>query len=362
MIVTTPITKPEQVTPIWLTQVLQADGSLGYDKVTAIEFGQKQTAVDSGPGMQNNHIIIPRYAKGDNPTAPARLYLKLGNDPIHPQAGMKEVEFYTTIAKQVEDFPAVHCYHAVCDPEMGIYHLLLEDVSLTHRTVHPEQPATERDMCHIVKALARLHAGWWNHPQLTTRIGPLPTGKTIAEDFNILNQAFPGYIDFLDDRLSPQRWAIYEQVLTNLPGVLTHYLQNHHHLTLCHNDAHTGNILLPRTTQSKKCYIVDWEQWGIYFGIRDLAYQIALFWYPERRARLEQPLVKTYHQHLLDFGVQNYDWATCWDDYRLHTIENLFTPFWAWVEDGEQWGLHRWHQLEKGMLAFEDLGCWEFLG
>ena len=29
--------------------------------------------------------------------------------------------------------------------------------------------------------------------------------------------------------------------------------------------------------------------------------------------------------------------------------------------EGEHWGFHRWHQLEKAMMAFEDWKCEEFL-
>jgi len=50
-----------------------------------------------------------------------------------------------------------------------------------------------------------------------------------------------------------------------------------------------------------------------------------------------------------------------WENYRFHAIENLFIPFWAWLDRGAHWGFHRWHQLEKAMLAFEDLDCKAFL-
>jgi hypothetical protein len=39
----------------------------------------------------------------------------------------------------------------------------------------------------------------------------------------------------------------------------------------------------------------------------------------------------------------------------------MFVPFSAWAFEGARWGFHRWHQLEKAMMAFEDLKCEEFL-
>jgi hypothetical protein len=76
---------------------------------------------------------------------------------------------------------------------------------------------------------------------------------------------------------------------------------------------------------------------------------------------MERALVRAYHERLLAYGVTGYDEETCWHDYRSYAIENLFVPFWAWVFEEAGWGYHRWHQLEKAMLAFGDLGCAAFL-
>jgi thiamine kinase-like enzyme len=280
---------------------------------------------------------------------------------MHKLAGKQEVIFYTSIAGRMLDPPAVICYHAAFDAESGAYHLLLKDVSETHRTVHPEEPAPRTDMESILDALARLHAYWWNQPRLGEEIGTLPTGEWIEQDFGKLTNAFPGYVDFLGDRLSDERRAVYEQVLARFPDVLARQLTHHQRLTVVHNDAHTGNFLLPREPVTQGSYLVDWQQWGVYSGARDVAYLIALFWYPERRARMEQALVRAYHNQLQGYGVAGYDWDACWSDYRLHAIENLLVPMWAWIYHGQHWGHHRWHQLEKAMLAFEDLECVEFL-
>lgn len=45
--------------------------------------------------------------------------------------------------------------------------------------------------------------------------------------------------------------------------------------------------------------IIDWDGWNVDRGTMDLAYMIGLHWYLERRAQLEQPLVRWYHQRLL---------------------------------------------------------------
>ncbi len=214
----------------------------------------------------------------------------------------------------------------------------------------------------MLDTLARLQAYWWGDPRLGEKIGALPGPETINAEFAELSQELPPFIDFLGDRLSLHRRAIYETILECYPQILLTRLMDREKLTIVHNDAHSGNFLLPNDPRQGKIYIVDWEQWSLGIGPFDAAYLIALFWYPERRSRFEKGLVRFYHDQLLYHGVSGYEWEACWHDYCLGAINNLLVPFWAWVDQGQDFGWHRWHQLEKGMLAFEDLGCRELLG
>ncbi len=86
---------------------------------------------------------------------------------------------------------------------------------------------------------------------------------------------------------------------------------------------------------------------------------IANAWFPERRQRLERPLLRRYHAALRRHGVGGYAWADCWDDYRLLVATNPFTPAFQWQRGGAP--LVWWANLERAMHAFEDLGCAEFL-
>jgi hypothetical protein len=90
------------------------------------------------------------------------------------------------------------------------------------------------------------------------------------------------------------------------------------------------------------------------------AVMMAVFWFPERRARLKQCLLRRYHRRLGEGGVEAYDWESCWYDYRFAVIGYLFYPIWQWSTDHPDfiW----WHHLERLMLAFQDLGCEELLG
>ena len=105
--------------------------------------------------------------------------------------------------------------------------------------------------------------------------------------------------------------------------------------------------------------LIDWASWRIGIATRDLAYMMALHWYPERRVRLERPLLHRYHERLVAHGVRDYSQDALIEDYRLAALLQLTTPVWQATLDlpAAVW----WSHLERSMLAFEDLGCAELL-
>jgi hypothetical protein len=170
----------------------------------------------------------------------------------------------------------------------------------------------------------------------------------------------PGFVDFLGDRLSSDRRRLYEQVLSSwpFPGVLER-VADRRGLTLVHGDPHVWNFMYPRDPAHDRARIIDWHEWSIGLGTDDLAETIALWWYPERRARLEMHLLRRYHERLVEHGVQAYGWERCRDDYRLSVIKSLLSPVWMHAQGRTPafW----WPILERVVLAFQDLGCVELL-
>ena len=58
--------------------------------------------------------------------------------------------------------------------------------------------------------------------------------------------------------------------------------------------------------------------------------------------------------------MRGYDRAALDDDYRLSALWQITTPVWqvAYGIPPHVW----WHNLERSMLAVDDLGCRELLG
>ena len=73
-------------------------------------------------------------------------------------------------------------------------------------------------------------------------------------------------------------------------------------MTIVHGDAHVWNCFLPRDGAGD-VRLFDWDGWRIGIASSDLAYMMALHWYPNRRRRLERPLLDRYHATLVAYGV-----------------------------------------------------------
>jgi hypothetical protein len=102
----------------------------------------------------------------------------------------------------------------------------------------------------------------------------------------------------------------------------------------------------------------DWDSWRVGIGTNDLAYMMAMHWYPDRRRWLERPLLDLYHATLAAHGV-SYDRRALDDDYRLSVLWQITTPVWQAANNipAVIW----WNNLERTMLAVDDLGCRDLL-
>lgn len=105
--------------------------------------------------------------------------------------------------------------------------------------------------------------------------------------------------------------------------------------------------------------MIDWQLWHLDVGARDLAFMMALHWYPSRRRELERPLLELYHSALVSYGVVGYTFDDLWLDYRRCTVRNLTIPviWWSRGMKPEAW----WHRLECALGAYHDLDCEDLL-
>jgi hypothetical protein len=89
----------------------------------------------------------------------------------------------------------------------------------------------------------------------------------------------------------------------------------------------------------------------------DLAYMMALHWFPDHRRRFERHLLDHYRTALIAHGVTGYDRRALDDDYRLSVLWQTATPVWQAANDIPSWIW--WPHLERIFMAVDDLGCCE---
>lgn len=348
------LTHINQVSPEWLTACLRAKGVLPQGRVLSV---MHQAA--SGEEKTQGTMAV-QYSADAPASAPAKFFLKMGAGDASEDDDMeKEVYFYQHFAEDTAVY-TVHCHDTSYATDPAHFHLLLTDMSDTHNHTSWPLPPTPTQMGMAVDTLAGIHAQWWNHPNLQTmQRREYQTELVPGTWLGIWERQLTQYLDFLGDRLSAPRRATYEWVLPRLIPLLHQRLQGREHFTLIHQDAHHYNFLFPRNPETDVARLVDWATWNIGPGGCDLAYLIALFFFPEQRAYLEQPLLRRYYDRLLLLGVSGYSWDALWDDYRLYVIYNLFIPVEQFVFDvpAHVWWLH----AERAFLAYEDLNCVELL-
>jgi len=339
-----------------LTTALRKAGVLGDGRVSDV-------AVESSRDTIVSHITRLRL-RYDGPAAgaPASLILKVAHRDHAGtlwMAGRQEVAFYTVVAPLMPAGLTPRCFDGRWNAETQAWHLLLEDLTDSHgiATEWPLPPTFEQCRS-IIGTLARVHAEWWDDPRLGDSVGTWPD----AEATNRVVAEFAGHYarlaDRLGDRLPDARRELYRRFIEAAPRLAQRY-HSRRNVTIAHGDAHVWNFLLPQESGRLDVRLFDFDQWRINLGSSDLAYMMALHWYPDRRRIVESPLLDFYHDTLLSHGVRGYDRRALDDDYRRSVLWHITKPVWQQVVGIPPviW----WNNLERIFLAVDDLGCLELL-
>lgn len=333
-----------------LTQWLRDAGTLGGGAVTEVRLELEHETT-----ISKLDFLTVTYS----PDAPADLprHIMVKAPLVTPTLTDRtsEVRFYRQLASDVGTPPLVRCLAAINEGDTGI--LVLEDLRSTHD--HPPWPLPPSVAhCELaLDALVRVHAQWWESPKLGHSVGTLHTTESLTRMVHDIASHLPSFIDTLGDALTTESRKVYERVFSSsLKPWLR--LTDPSALTITHGDAHTWNFLFPRGGEGV-AFLIDWQLWHVDVGARDLAFLIALHWYPDRRREFERPLLHYYHQGLLGHGRTDYSFDDLWLDYRRSAVRNLTYPVIAWSRGMKPEGW--WHRLECALAAYRDLECDELL-
>ena len=368
----------EEATPAWLTEALRAAG--------ALPGGRSVSAVSMRANAAFNSSVTHLALTYDGPVPAATsqaVLLKLNAE----ENGELEVAFYRAVhALGLQSrLPMIAlCYVADYDATGGDSQLLLRDVSATHtapiarqRLLAGDSVPEEELLAPIVEALARLHAVWWEQPQLAAGNMGLCRVRWWygnAEEHRQLvtrrEHEWSSFQDMLGDSLSDDLRTLYSSALAALPRLWQWYLEPRitafHNLTLTNGDCYFTQFLCHRehsaVGKSTEVYLVDFQAASGNFGAYDLVYLLATFWTPEQRhaGEREEQLLRRYHEMLLANGVTGYTWEQLLTDYRLMVAYMVFDPVWDAVSGADE---SYWRPKLHCLTAnYQDLKCVELAG
>lgn len=348
---------PDIIESARLTAALRRGGVLDAGAVREVKvLHQRDTVV--------SHIVRLglRYV-GESTGAPQSLILKTANSAFAEKlanGGRREVEYYTQLAPNMPPGLVPLCFDGHFDEDSLAWHLLLEDLTDSHdvAAAWPLPPSREQTIA-IVTTLARWHASWWDHPGLGDTVGTFASPEDSAERMETFAGHYDRFADSLGDRLSEERRILYRRLIDQSDRLSQRY-HSRRHLSITHGDAHVWNFLLPRSGVADTARIFDFDLWSINVPSHDLAYMMAMHWYPERRQALERALLNLYHDTLIDSGITGYTRGALDRDYRWAVLWQITRPVWQWSFNIPPviW----WNNLERIFAAVDDLGCEELLG
>ena len=352
------------ITPEWMTAVLQGRGL----DVEVASVTPEVGAEGSGVNGITRRLFL-EYARGGD-GAPASLVVKLPSTSetikgvaIRQRFYHNEIYFYDDIADRITVNIPRHYYGGI-DDERQNYALLMQD--MTPAVVGDDiGSCTKEEAVLAVREIPKLHAAWWEHPDLDS-FAWLPVGEPnlAVADARFANEVLPGVMRNYGDELSPKVRGIIERYCSNFTETILSMCTSPR--TLTHSDYRLTNMLFGGPPDAREITVLDWQRVAIARGPVDLAFFAVLSLTPELRRAWERELVEQYHDALMAEGVQGYSLEDCWRDYRLCAIgPSRITLSFAARPREDMGGAHllalQQTLISRVSAAMEDLDMEEFV-
>lgn len=355
----------DEITPEWLNAVLD-DGVTGGANVTAIE----KEIIGEGAGFVGEITRLTLEYEGEANAAPTSMIAKLPtrDEAFRNLAQMinlyeREVRFYEQI---IDDVPmrTPKRYFSHADGSTGSYVLLLEDLA-------PGRVGDQLATCSIdeartvLRAVAGLHAAWWNSPQLKEFAWMPGTDDPMLIGLlsMLYEQSWPIFVERYGEQVPDEVLSAGERFGKILPELAQDL--DTRPITLTHADYRLDNMVFDLADGSPVA-VIDWQLAQRGPALSDVTYFLAGNLTPEARREHETELVRVYHEELLQHGVKDYDYESCVEDYRRAAL----LLFIFVVTNQENFNIDDYNEraqelintiLERYMTAILDLNAAEFL-
>ncbi len=321
-------TRPEELTPEWLTDALRETGAIRKATVTSVDV---KPDIAAGVGFMGVLArVSPQYDQQED-GAPDSFIAKFPS-PVPENREIadtfrlyeRETRFYQEIAGEVE-LRTPRCYYGDCDPQSGDFVLLLED--LPPACVGDQLAGCSAGEAELaLRELAKFHATWWNSPQLDEIDWmPLINDPLIAQSAqDSYLEAWDPFVEYAGDKLPASVREVGEEFGKNVIKMMDRFGKPPR--TIVHGDYRLDNLFfglpdvgLPDEGDNSLA-VIDWQISSRGPGVFDVAYFLCGTMAPAERKASEMDLLRMYHGTLVKNGVHGYDFEQCFEDYRASAL------------------------------------------
>lgn len=349
-------TRPEQLSPEYLTECFRNDSILADEYVSDIEY----QLIGTGKMGDNARITLSydRKAKG----APDTVIAKFPADDEHARAMAgaqgayyNEVMFYRDLAPQTS-IRTPRIFGSELSEDRTGFLLLMEDMA-------PAEPGSQlvgesHEHCQMaVKEAAKLAAAFYGQEDLSSKDYIMSSARDDGGAFGqeLMIQYWPVFLERFADGLNQQHINFGE-----------HYASHHAHFasrftgpkTIAHGDFRSENLLFGANSIA----VVDWQTVCESSAITDVAYFLGGSVDTENRRAWEQQLVKDYRVELDRGGITLSD-TECWDLYREYSMHGLMITVLGacFSSPGERSDKMFLAMIQRHLQHCIDVGAHEFL-
>ena len=312
------------ITPAWLREVLGD----AVDPVVAV----RAEPLGEGVGIlaEVTRLHLTYEGAGDDPARrPTTLIAKCPSP--HPEnvalaqaMGFyeREVNFYALLAPTI-DVGVPRCLHAAMAGGGVPFVLLLEEVTGA-RTIDQVEGASLDDCERVVDEAVRLHARFWDHPDLWALDWLPPMNNALYKGAQALGEAkWPAFEARWRDRVPGQALAWVEAVTPVYPALLDWWVDQGHP-TYAHTDFRADNLLFGGSAGDGAVTVLDWQLCTRHVGAWDVANFLGQSLTVDDRRTWEHDLLRRYHRGLEDAGVTGYPFERCRRDYRYCLLQQAW--------------------------------------
>ena len=226
-----------------------------------------------------------------------------------------EVNFYNHFAPKLP-IRTPFCHFSGIAGNKVDFVLVLEDVAPARQGDQMEGCSLEQARLAIAE-VTKLHAPALNDPELKSTPWLNRSGGNAAAFRPMLREFYKGFCERYADRIEDDVIAMGERYY----GDIESYAEPvHEPFSLVHTDYRLDNMLFATPEGGPPITVVDWQTVSCGSPLSDVSYFIGAGLLKEDRRAHEEELVRLYHDEMVAAGVSDFNWETCWQQYRSNSF------------------------------------------